>query len=194
MKRNRWTPERIAILVDNYPVSSDKEVADLTGMSPSAVRKKAKKLGLCKYHNKIWMERAEIIRSNFQTHSYAELAKMVGISKSDVRHYIKELGLRRTRKEMSLLIQKSRLGLLARERSRIRLSLRPISKVKIGTNRQRIWTRSRLKALGYGVARGSRDVFYHPGSIRYPNTEALACKYGLHILPDNHDSNLTIAI
>ena len=48
MKRNRWNEERLALLAELYPVETTPHTACVLGMSETAVKNMARRLGIAK--------------------------------------------------------------------------------------------------------------------------------------------------
>ena len=59
MKWNRWNEQMVSLLVELYPVETTAHTAAVLEMSVSAVKYKAKELGLGKLAKSKWLERAE---------------------------------------------------------------------------------------------------------------------------------------
>ena len=57
MGKSRWNDSLIAVLAETYPVETTAYTAALLGMSETAVKNKAKKLGIVKVAKSRWMER-----------------------------------------------------------------------------------------------------------------------------------------
>jgi hypothetical protein len=62
----------IAALCELYPVETTAYTAKVVGMSETAVKNKAKELGIVKIAKPLWMERAAHISSHFHTDSFSE--------------------------------------------------------------------------------------------------------------------------
>lgn len=119
MGKSRWNDSLIAVLAETYPVETTAYTAALLGMSETAVKNKAKKLGIVKVAKSRWMERAEHIRSHFQDKSFSEMAKELGISKMSVSRIAAKLGLKRTKEEIYRVSSRVRGEMIRRERRRV---------------------------------------------------------------------------
>ena len=158
MGKSRWNDSLIAVLAETYPVETTAYTAALLGMSETAVKNKAKKLGIVKVAKSRWMERAEHIRSHFQDKSFSEMAKELGISKMSVSRIAVKLGLKRTKEEIYRVSSRVRGEMIRRERRRVIFGLSPATRIKVVSNRARVRLRSRLKGIGYVV--GQHPVLY----------------------------------
>ena len=123
MGKSRWNDSLIAVLAETYPVETTTYTAALLGMSETAVKNKAKKLGIVKVAKSRWMERAEHIRSHFQDKSFSEMAKELGISKMSVSRIAAKIGLKRTKEEIYRVSSRVRGEMICRERRRVILAV-----------------------------------------------------------------------
>ena len=155
MGKSRWNDSLIAVLAETYPVETTTYTAALLGMSETAVKNKAKKLGIVKVAKSRWMERAEHIRSHFQDKSFSEMAKELGISKMSVSRIAAKIGLKRTKEEIYRVSSRVRGEMICRERRRVIFGLSPATRIKVVSNRARVRLRSRLKGIGYIVGKNA---------------------------------------
>lgn len=84
MKQHTWTDSEISLLCDCFPIETTAETAFRLGMSETAVKRKARQLGIGKIAKMLWMEQAEHVRNHFHERSFAEIAHDLGISKMSV--------------------------------------------------------------------------------------------------------------
>lgn len=177
MGKSRWNDRLIAVLAETYPVETTAYTAALLGMSETAVKNKAKKLGIVKVAKSRWMERAEHIRSHFQDKSFSEMAKELGISKMSVSRIAAKLGLKRTKEEIYRVSSRVRDEMIRRERRRVIFGLSPATRIKVVSNRARV--RLRFPAERHRLCRGARTqhpVLYRKrraqGTARMPGRQA----------------------
>ena len=95
-KRTNWTEQKIAVLIQLYPIETTPRTAEILGMCERAVKEKARSLGLKKAVKSRWMEHAEYVRNHFAHRSYAEIGKELGISREYARRIAVRMGLKRT--------------------------------------------------------------------------------------------------
>lgn len=84
MGKNRWDERKTALLAETYPVETTAYTAGVVGMSETAVKNKARKMGIVKVAKSGWLERAEHIKSHFHEKSFSEMGRELGISKMSV--------------------------------------------------------------------------------------------------------------
>ena len=96
MGKIKWSDRMIAALCELYPVETTAYTAKVVGMSETAVKNKAKELGIVKIAKPLWMERAAHISSHFHTDSFSEMARELRISKTSVSRIADRLGLKRS--------------------------------------------------------------------------------------------------
>lgn len=95
-KRTNWTEQKIAVLIQLYPIETTPRTAEVLGMCERAVKEKARSLGLKKAVKSRWMEHADYVRNHFTHRSYAEIGKELGISREYARRIAVRMGLKRT--------------------------------------------------------------------------------------------------
>lgn len=100
MGKNRWDERKTALLAETYPVETTAYTAGVVGMSETAVKNKARKMGIVKVAKSGWLERAEHIKSHFHEKSFSEMGRELGINKMSVSRIAAKLGLRRTKEQV----------------------------------------------------------------------------------------------
>lgn len=183
MERSRWTESKIARLTELYPVETTDYTASVLGMSKTAVKNKARELGLVKYAKSVWMERAEYIRNHFHEQSFSEMGRDLGITKMSVGRIAKQIGLHRTKQEIHQVSSRIHQKLIRRERSRVLFGLEPVSRIKVVTNRARIRLRSQLKAIGYAIGEECNTLYYTDDTDRRTRLEKHGERLGLRFQP-----------
>lgn len=183
MRQHKWTEEKLAALTQLFPIESTKHTATVLQMSMTAVKGKAKELGLKKETKSCLAERADYIQSHFQHSSLSEMAKKLGISRTTVIRIIERLGLKRTKEQTFQVRSRIRSEIMRRERRHVLFGLAPITKIKVVSNRSRIQLRAKLKSIGYIVSRASNTLYYTEDMERRCNLEDSGIKLGLHFLP-----------
>jgi len=195
MRKELWTDGQIALLTELYPVETTAYTAEMLGMSETAVKTKARQLGIEKYAKTQWMERAEHVRNNFHERSFAEIARDLNISKMSVSRIARKLGLRRTKAELFHVSSRVRRDIIRRERRRVIFGLDPITRIKVVSNRARVRLRAILKSKGYIVGDDTRVLYYAGDLKRREQLESRGLKVGLKFYPlpeydeDNHEDN-----
>lgn len=99
MKWNRWNDQMVSLLIELYPVETTAHTAAMLEMSVSAVKYKAKELGLGKLAKSKWMERADHIRSHFNEESFTEIGEKLGVTRVTVSRIASKMGLKRSKHE-----------------------------------------------------------------------------------------------
>lgn len=92
MRQHKWTEERLAALKQLFPIESTKHTAAVLQMSMTAVKQKAKELGLQKITKSRWAKRAEYVRTHYCQCSLSEMAKKLNISRTSVLQHHRETG------------------------------------------------------------------------------------------------------
>lgn len=173
----------VAALRELYPVETTFYTAQILGMSETAVKNKAKELGIVKFAKSLRMKRAAHIGSHFHTCSFSEMAKELGISKTSVSRIAGDMGLSRTQAERHDITSRVRSDMIHRERRRVIFGLEPVTRIKVVSNRARVRLRSQLKRKGYTVG-GERNILYYAeGFKRSERQEMRGIKLGLRFLP-----------
>lgn len=96
MKWNRWNDQMVSLLIELYPVETTAHTAAVLEMSVSAVKYKAKELGLGKLAKSKWMERADHIRSHFNEESFTEIGEKLGVTRVTVSRIASKMGDRKS--------------------------------------------------------------------------------------------------
>ena len=183
MRHHKWTEEKLAALARIFPVESTKHTATVLQMSVTAVKGKAKELGLKKETKSEWAKRADYVRSHFYHCSLSEMAGTLGISRTSVIRIIEKLGLRRTKEQNFQVTSRVRSEIIRRERRHVLFGLAPVTKIKVVSNRARIQIRAQLKSIGYIVSRDSNTLYYTDKIERKSNLETRGIRQGLRFLP-----------
>ena len=188
----KWDERKLAILMEAYPVEPSRQTALRLGMSESAVKRKARQLGLSKLVKSRWLERAGHIRSHFTERSYSEMARELGITKATVSRIAARIGLKRTRAQAVIVRKRTRIELIRKERRRVVFGLEPVTRLKVVSNRARVRLRSRLKQAGYIVGRERNVAYYATEKTRKTRLEAKGAKLGFRFLPlQERDDNIS---
>ena len=91
-KRTNWTEQKIAVLIQLYPIETTPRTAEILGMCERAVKEKARCLGLKKAVKNRWMEHADYVRNHFAHRSYAEIGKVSNRARVRLRSWLKSKG------------------------------------------------------------------------------------------------------
>ena len=134
-RRTNWTEQKIALLVQLYPIETTPHTAQVLDMSERSVKMKARQLGLKKMEKTRWLERADYIRNHFGHRSFAEIGKDLGVSREYVRRIAANMGLKRTPSEDFNLFSRIHTDIMRRERRRVIFGLSPITRIKVVSNR-----------------------------------------------------------
>ena len=97
MRRIDWTETMLSRLAELYPVETTAHTAYMLQIGVTAVKEKARELGLEKLAKSRWLERAEHISRHFDNRSYAEMAGDLGVSRTTVSRMTRKLGLSRSK-------------------------------------------------------------------------------------------------
>lgn len=192
MRQHKWTEERLAALKQLFPIESTKHTAAVLQMSMTAVKQKAKELGLQKITKSRWAKRAEYVRTHYCQCSLSEMAKKLNISRTSVLRIIEKLELTRTKEQTFQVVSRIRSEIIRRERRHILFGLAPVTRMKVVSNRPRIRLRAKLKSIGYIVNRASNTLYYTEYMERRCNLENNGIKQGLHFLPFPGDETLVL--
>ena len=188
MRHHKWTEEKLAALARLFPVESTKHTATVLQMSVTAVKGKAKELGLKKETKSEWAKRADYVRSHFYHCSLSEMAGKLGISRTSVIRIIGKLGLKRTKEQNFQVTSRVRSEIIRRERRHVLFGLAPVTKIKVVSNRARVRLRSRLKGIGYIVSEERNILYYTVSLVRKEHLEHRGTKLGLRFLPFPQDT------
>ena len=94
----------------------------------TAVKEKARELGLEKLAKSRWLERAGHISRHFDNRSYAEMAGDLGVSRTTVSRMARKLGLSRSKAKGYAMSSRVRNELVRRERRRAVFGLDPLTR------------------------------------------------------------------
>ena len=97
MRRIDWTETMLSRLAELYPVETTAHTAYMLQIGVTAVKEKARELGLEKLAKSRWLERAGHISRHFDNRSYAEMAGDLGVSRTTVSRMARKLGLSRSK-------------------------------------------------------------------------------------------------
>lgn len=183
MGKKRWTAEMLAALAELYPVETTAYTAEVLGMSETAVKNKARQMGIVKIAKSKWLARAEHIRRHFREKSFSEMGRELGITKVSVSRIAARLGMKRTKTEKSRVSSRVRGELIRKERVRVIFGLDPVTRIKVVSNRARVRLRSRMKGFGYIVGEERNILYYTVSQTRKEHLEQRGCKLGLRFLP-----------
>lgn len=181
------TPEQEAWLCENYATNFNADCAAHLGISVSSMHRHAKRLGLAKdpawFHNVIiehCRNMAEACRGEGNSgKANLALGAATRFKKGETNRdrYGEEKELQRVQKAAI-----TRRETVRRERMRVHWGLPQETKLKIGHDRKRAYTRHTLKRRGYIIpCRGSRVAFYDSNTNRSPIVEQHAAERGITI-------------
>ena len=92
MRRIDWTETMLSRLAELYPVETTAHTAYMLQIGVTAVKEKARELGLEKLAKSRWLERAGHISRHFDNRSYAEMAATWGVSRTTVQPHGTQAG------------------------------------------------------------------------------------------------------
>lgn len=193
MERNKWTDKTIALLRELYPVETNRHISGLTGMSLTAVKTMARKLGLSKAPAEENAEWTKHVLRHFHNRSFSEMAADLGVTKTTIHRIAVRLGLKRTREENASVNSRVRCEIIRRERRLVLFGLEPATNIKVVTNRPRILLRAKLKAKGYIVGKERNILFYPESFKRRTEMEARGIKLGLRFFPLAENDNIILS-
>lgn len=183
MKKNLWTEEMLRTLAELYPMETNAFTASVLQVGETAVKEKARELGLVKVVKSKWLNRAEHIRSHFEERSFTEIARELGITRHSVSRIAGKLGLKRSKPESYQVSSRVRMEMIRRERRRVIFGLDPVTRIKVISHRAKVRLRSRLKSKGYVIS-GHKNVMYLTDHTqRKEKLENKATKLGLTFQP-----------
>ena len=185
MRRINWTEAMLSRLAELYPVETTAHTADMLQIGVTAVKAKARELGLEKLAKSRWLERAGHISRHFDNRSYAEMAGDLGVSRTTVSRMARKLGLNRSKAEGYAMSSRVRFEMVRRERRRAIFGLDPLTRIKVISHRA---IRSRLKAKGYVTGVHRNILYFTEATCRKARLEAKAARFGLAFLPFPEDN------
>lgn len=183
MKWNRWNDQMVSLLIELYPVETTAHTAAVLEMSVSAVKYKAKELGLGKLAKSKWMERADHIRSHFNEESFTEIGEKLGVTRVTVSRIASKMGLKRSKHEGYKVSSRVRQKMVRRERRRMVFGLDPITRINVISNRAKIRLRYRLKVKGYILSGQKNLMYYTENTFRKQRLENRGMKLGIRFQP-----------
>ena len=135
MRRINWTEAMLSRLAELYPVETTAHTAYMLQIGVTAVKEKARELGLEKLVKSRWLERAGHISRHFDNRSYAEMACDLGISRTTVSRMARKLELSRSKEMGYAMSSRVRREMVRRERRRAIFGLDPLTRLKVISHR-----------------------------------------------------------
>lgn len=188
MHRINWTEAMLSRLAELYPVETTAHTASMLQIGVTAVKAKARELGLEKLAKSRWLERAGHISRHFDNHSYTEMARDLGVSRTTVSRMAHKLGLNRSKAEGYEISSRVRREMVRRERRRAIFGLDPLTRIKVISHRAKVRIRYRLKAKGYVTGVHRNILYFTEATCRKARLEAKAARFGLAFLPFPKDN------
>lgn len=127
MRRINWTETMLSRLAELYPVETTAHTAYVLQVGVTAVKEKARELGLEKLAKSRWLVCAGHISRHFDNRSYAEMAGDLGVSRTTVGRMARKLGLSRSKAHGYEISSRVRREMVRRERRRAIFGLAPPS-------------------------------------------------------------------
>ncbi len=183
MRKINWTEAMLSRLAELYPVETTAHTASMLQIGVTAVKAKARELGLEKLAKSRWLERAGHISRHFDNRSYAEMASDLGVSRTTVSRMARKLGLNRSKAQGYGMSSRVRREMVRRERRRAIFGLDPLTRIKVISHRAKVRIRSRLKAKGYITGVHRNILYFTEATCRKARLEAKAARFGLAFLP-----------
>ena len=173
MRRINWTEAMLSRLAELYPVETTAHTAYMLQIGVTAVKEKARELGLEK-----------LVKSrHFDNRSYAEMACDLGISRTTVSRMARKLELSRSKEMGYAMSSRVRREMVRRERRRAIFGLDPLTRLKVISHRAKVRIRSRLKAKGYITGVHRNILYFTEATCRKARLEAKAARLGLAFQP-----------
>ena len=172
MRRIDWTETMLSRLAELYPVETTAHTAYMLQIGVTAVKEKARELGLEKLVKSRWLERAGHISRHFDNRSYAEMACDLGISRTTVSRMARKLELSRSKEMGYAMSSRVRREMVRRERRRAIFGLDPLTRLKVISHRAKVRIRSRLKANGYITGVHRNILYFTEATCRKARLEA----------------------
>lgn len=183
MRRINWTEAMLSRLAELYPVETTAHTAYMLQIGVTAVKEKARELGLEKLAKSRWLERAGHISRHFDNRSYAEMAGDLGVSRTTVSRMARKLELSRSKAKGYAMSSRVRREMVRRERRRAIFGLDPLTRLKVISHRAKVRIRSRLKAKGYITGVHRNILYFTEATCRKARLEAKAARLGLAFQP-----------
>lgn len=188
MRRINWTEAMLSRLAELYPVETTAHTAYMLQIGVTAVKEKARELGLEKLVKSRWLERAGHISRHFDNRSYAEMACDLGISRTTVSRMARKLELSRSKEMGYAMSSRVRREMVRRERRRAIFGLDPLTRLKVISHRAKVRIRSQLKAKGYITGVHRNILYFTEATCRKARLEVKAARFGLAFLPFPEDN------
>ena len=182
MRHHKWTEEKLSALAKLFPVESTKHTATVLQMSVTAVKGKAKELGLKKETKSEWAKRADYVRSHFYHCSLSEMAGKLGISRTSVIRIMKSWDSNATKEQNFQVTSRVRSEIIRRERRHVLFGLAPVTKIKVVSNR-RVFDPGAVEIHRLYRKRDSNTLYYTDKIERKGNLETRGIRQGLRFLP-----------
>ena len=170
MRRIDWTETMLSRLAELYPVETTAHTAYMLQIGVTAVKEKARELGLEKLAKSRWLERA----GHTSRTTVSRMARKLGLSRSKAKGYA--------------MSSRVRNELVRRERRRAVFGLAPLTRLKVISHRAKVRIRSRLKANGYITGVHRNILYFTEATCRKARLEAKATRLGLSFLPFPEDN------
>ena len=170
-------------LAELYPVETTAHTAYVLQVGVTAVKAKARELGLENLAKSRRLERAGHISRHFDNRSYAEIAGDLGVSRTTVGRMARKLGLNRSKAHGYEISSRVRREMVRRERRRAIFGLDPLTRLKVISHRAKVRIRSRLKAKGYITGVHRNILYFTCDTCRKARLEAKAARLGLSFQP-----------
>ncbi len=174
----RWTDEMLGVLIDDFPITPDRMLAEKLEISVSSVRRKAKELRLKKASVSNYRT-MQAVDGLYATHSQKQIAQKLNISIRTVRRICKTLNLKREREEDAVMRSKGIKRIYESDFRRGLYGLEQKLNRFIGRSKERLRIYDELERYGYIVMKGSRTVYYSSEMRRIVHVESYAVALGL---------------
>ena len=181
MRRINWTEAMLSRLAELYPVETTAHTAYMLQIGVTAVKEKARELGLEKLVKSRWLERAGHISRHFDNRSYAEMACDLGISRTTVSRMARKLELSRSKEMGYAMSSRVRREMVRRERRRAIFGLDPLTRLKVISHRAKV-------RIGYITGVHRNILYFTEATCRKARLEAKAARLGLAFRPFPEDN------
>lgn len=133
-KKIAWTQEMIDLLISEFPYSYNKELAKKIGVSWRTLVRKARELGLEKepgFMDKRINEITEMAVKAHPPHPYKGKKGWCVTGSEETRFKPGQISVMKTNPEVVEKVTKKRNESIARDRRRLRLGLKPLTKLRL---------------------------------------------------------------
>ena len=133
-KKIEWTPDMEQIIIDEFPVTYNKVLAQKLGVSWRSLVRKAREMGINKEEGFLDKRRDEITAMGIEAHPPHPHKGDKGwnIPNSEyTRFKTGQPSLMKSNRELVEKVRTRRNETIARDRRRLRLGLRPLTKLKL---------------------------------------------------------------